>query len=141
MGARDRRPGGRSTSRIWRWKVDKDIELYRFYLDVSVKATVFLLTVTGATASYVLANRQDRVTALALLFPALINLCFAVLFFSSIPPSARLYREHRKTCDQLPVAAFDMRPLGAVCLIFAIVCSMAGVGLLLLTWRIAAWPR
>ena len=139
MSSDEARLRGPSEGTTSRWKVDKDIELYRFYLDVSVKAAVFLMTVTGVTTSYVLASRHDRITALALLFPALIDLSFAVLFFSSIPPATRLYREHQRTCAALGVADFDMRPLGAVCTIFGIVCGVAGLGLLLLTWHIAGW--
>jgi hypothetical protein len=33
------------------WKIDKEIDLYKFYLDIAVKAAIFLLTV----------NRCDRV--------------------------------------------------------------------------------
>ena len=55
-----------------RWKIDKDIQLYQFYLDMSVKAAVFLMTVTGAIASYALTNR-GHIPRIVLLFPALMN--------------------------------------------------------------------
>jgi hypothetical protein len=133
--AEDQDPDG--GGRTLRWKIDKDIELYRFYLDVSVKAAVFLMTVTGATASYVLSNQKSRVSGLALLFPALIDVCFAVLFFYSIGEATRLFEDHTRTSKQLGIDPFNMAPLRAVCLIFFLMCIVAGLGLVLLSWQIA----
>ena len=115
-----------------RWKVDKDLELYRFYLDISVKAAVFLMTVTGATASYVLSNERRDVSGVALIFPALMNTGFAVLFFYSIREAKRLFRLHKKACGELGVPEFNMKPLIAVCRIFCLMFGVTAVGLLLL---------
>jgi hypothetical protein len=115
-----------------RWKIDKDLELYRFYLDMSVKAAVFLMTVTGATASYVLSNARSHVSGVALTFPALMNAGFAVLFFYSIREAKRLFCLHKEACRELGVPAFNMNPLRAVCEIFCLMCGAAAVGLLLL---------
>lgn len=53
-----------------RWKLDKDIQVYLFYLDVSVKTSVFLMAVTGGIASYVL-SKPVGPPILALPFPAI----------------------------------------------------------------------
>jgi hypothetical protein len=115
-----------------RWKIDKDLELYRFYLDVAIKAAVFLMGVTGAIASYVLATTAGRVLSLALLFPALMNAGFTVLFFASRDEAGKLAAAHKKTCDDLHIAPFNMDPLRAVCTIFCLMCAAATVGLLAL---------
>jgi hypothetical protein len=115
-----------------RWKIDKDIELYRFYLDVSVKAAVFLMGVTGAIASYVLSNPRNHIVSVALAFPALMNAGFAVLFFYSIREAKRIAKLHKEACIELGVSEFNMNPLRSVCQIFGFMCGVATVGLLLI---------
>lgn len=114
-----------------RWKIDKDIELYRFYLDISVKAAVFLMGITGAIASYVLSNTEGRIVSIALAFPALMNAGFAVLFFYSIREAKRLSDLHKEACKELQVSEFNMNPLKAVCQIFSLMFSVAALALLL----------
>jgi hypothetical protein len=115
-----------------RWKIDKDIELYRFYLDVSVKAAVFLMGVTGAIASYVLSNPGNQIVSIALAFPALMNAGFAVLFFYSSIEANRIANLHKEACAELGVSEFNMNPLRSVCQIFCLMCGVATVGLLLI---------
>ena len=115
-----------------RWKIDKDIQLYQFYLDMSVKVAVFLMTVTGAMASYVLTNSRGHVPGITLLFPAGMNLGFAVLFAFSIKEAKNLFNEHRKTCKGLEISAFNMGPLKSVCQIFCGMCAVATIGLVLI---------
>lgn len=115
-----------------RWKIDKDLELYRFYLDMSVKVAVFVMTVTGAIASYVLSNSASRVSKIGLLFPALMNAGFAVLFFYSIRQAQVLFDDHKSECEELGIADFHMGPLKSVCQIFCLMCSVATIGLFLL---------
>jgi hypothetical protein len=121
-----------------RWKIDKDVELYRFYLDISVKAVTFLMIVTGAIASYVLKDTSVHMSSISLAFPAIINAGFAVLFFYSIRESKRLFQYHKESCKQLGVPEFNMDPLRAACQIFSMMCAIAALGLLLLiiyTWK------
>jgi hypothetical protein len=115
-----------------RWKIDKDLELYQFYLDVSVKGAVFLMTVTGAIASYILSNPRSHIANIALTFPAVMNAGFAVLFFYSIGESNRMFELHKETCRELGIAAVNMKPLRSVCQLFALMFSVAAVGLILL---------
>lgn len=115
-----------------RWKIDKDIELYSFYLDVSVKASVFLMAVTGAIASYILSKPENPIVALALAFPAVVNAGFAVLFFYSIAQAKRIARVHVETSKALGVPEFNMNPLKSVCEIFCLMCAVATVGLVAL---------
>jgi hypothetical protein len=115
-----------------RWKIDKDIELYRFYLDVSVKASVFLMAVTGGIASYVLSQPVGPIISIALAFPAVVNAGFTVLFFYSITEAERIARVHIEACKEVGVREFNMNPLKSVCQIFCLMCAVATVGLLLL---------
>ena len=113
-----------------RWRIDKEIALYQFYLDIAVKAAIFLMAVSGAIASYVLANTDKPVLSLALAFPALMNAGFAILFFYSTAESRRLFELHAEASRELAVPEFNLGPLRAVCLLFSLICSTATVGLL-----------
>lgn len=115
-----------------RWKIDKDIELYRFYLEVSVKAAAFLMGVTGAIASYVLSNPRYHVVWVALVFPALMNTGFAGLFLYSSKEAKRIAKLHKEACIELGVSDFNMNPLKSVCRIFGFMCGVATVSLLLI---------
>jgi uncharacterized membrane protein YbjE (DUF340 family) len=115
-----------------RWRIDKDLEVYRFYLDVSVKTVVFLMAVTGAIVSYVLSNASSHVSTAALLFPILMNAGFAALFVYSRTEAKRLFRLHTEACQELELPPFNMNPLRAVCEIFSVMCTAATIGLVLL---------
>jgi hypothetical protein len=115
------------TPETLRWKIDKDLALYQFYLDMSVKAAVFLMTVTGAIASYAMTNRFPR---FVMAFPALMNGGFAMLFFYSIRRAKELSRDQVEESTKLGVSPFNMDPLKALCQIFWLVCSAATVLLL-----------
>jgi hypothetical protein len=117
---------------ILRWKIDKDIELYKFYLDVSVKGAVFLMAVSGAIASYVLSKPGGMIISIALSFPAIVNAGFAVLFFYSRIEAKRIELVHIETSRELGVPEVNMKPLRSICKIFCLMCLVATVGLLFL---------
>jgi hypothetical protein len=115
-----------------RWKIDRDIELYKFYLDVSVKGAIFLMAVSGAIASYVLSKPGGTIISIALAFPAIVNAGFTVLFFHSITEAKRIEQVHIEASKELGVPEVNMKPLRSVCKIFCVMCGAATVGLLLL---------
>ena len=128
MSIHDEKPEDNATT--LRWKIDKEIDLYKFYLDIAVKATIFLMTVTGAIASYVLANTRTPILGLALIFPAVMNAGFSLLFYFSISESRRLFNLHAKASKDLEIPEFNMGPLPSVCQLFSLLCGVATVGLL-----------
>jgi hypothetical protein len=115
-----------------RWKLERDIEVYRFYLDVSVKASIFLMAVTGGISSYVLSKSDSPIISVALAFPAIINAGFAVFFFYSIREARRIAQVHTDVCRTLGVPEFNLKPLRSVCQIFCLMSAVATAGLLLL---------
>lgn len=117
---------------ILRWNIDKDVELYKFYLDVSVKAAVFLMAVTGAIASYVLSQPHNKIISIALAFPAIVNTGFTVLFFYSVIEAKRMAQVHIEASRELGVPEINMNPLRSLCAIFGLMCAVATVGLLFL---------
>jgi hypothetical protein len=115
---------------MWR-KLEKDIDLYKFYLDIAIKTAVFAFGITGALVSYYFSSRQPLV-GYALLFPAVMNGGFSVLFHASIDASRKLKESHERTCGELGLPPFDMRPLPSVCVIFASMYLLAAIGLLII---------
>ena len=114
-----------------RWEIDKDIDLYKFYLDLSVKVVAFLMATTGALTSYYFSQPASPLFALSLLFPALMNAGFAVLFGFSIERAREIQKDHVATSQKLGVEPFDMNPLRSICQLFCWMCSLATLGLLL----------
>jgi len=94
------------------------------------------MTVTGAIASYVLANSRTPILGAALIFPAVMNAGFSMLFYFSISESRRLSDLHGKASKDLDVPEFNMCPLRSVCQLFSLLCGVATLGLLGLgcTW-------
>ena len=114
---------------MWR-KLEKDIDLYKFYLDISIKTAIFVFGITGALVSYYFSGKQS-LAVYALLFPAVMNCEFFILFRASIAASNKLRDSHEHTCRQLELQpAFDMNPLPSVCMIFSSMYFLATVGLL-----------
>lgn len=57
------------------------VELYKFYLDLVVKVTVFYYAVTGAILTYYFQHAIDRVARFALLLPFVFSLAIGGIFF------------------------------------------------------------
>ncbi len=56
----------------WR-ELDKDVDLYKFYLDLLLKAGAFVLGITGALTSYYFAHEKDVLIVYSLLLPVVVN--------------------------------------------------------------------
>jgi hypothetical protein len=112
---------------ILRWEIDRDIELYKFYLDVSVKGAV-----SGGIASYVLSKPSGTIISIALAFPAIVNAGFTILFFYSMDEARRMEHVHFEASKKLGVTEVNMKPLRSVCAIFCLMCAIASAGLFFL---------
>src|ERR1700759_4981331 len=103
---------------VLRWKLEQDIQTYRFYLDVGVKASIFLMAVTGGIVSYVLSNTNTRIIAISLAFPSLLNAGFAVFYAYSVIEARRIQEVQAEISRALGLPIVNMRPLRAVCQLF-----------------------
>lgn len=75
--------------------LEKDIDLYKFYLDVSLKLSIFVFGTTGAIVSYQQASlSRSPLIGLSLIFPLLLNLGFAIICKTGVRPAVELAREH-----------------------------------------------
>src|SRR5262245_40001045 len=68
-----------------------ELDLYKFYLDISVKGALFAFGITGALVSFILTYR-DQVPALkfALVLPLILNGGFCYLFYWSAINSKKM---------------------------------------------------
>ena len=115
-------------------RYEREIDLYKFYLDISVKASLFAFGVTGALLSYYFTNREDNEFLVwSLSLPMILNAGFFVLFFASIRASTKMTCDHENTCKQLnDIEAFDTNPLPALCKILSFMYGLVTIGLFFL---------
>jgi hypothetical protein len=57
------------------------VDLYKFYLDIVVKVTVFYYAITGAILTYYFQHTFDGVARFALLLPFVFSLVIGCIFF------------------------------------------------------------
>jgi len=108
----------------------QDVDLYKFYLDISVKAALFVFGISGALVSYFFSSNAKDVVVYALVFPLILNVGFFVLFHASIKASSEMRDVHKQTSKALEgVEAYDMEPLPSVCRILSYMYLLAAAGL------------
>jgi len=56
------------------------VDLYKFYLDLSIKVNVFYYAITGAILTYYFQHSADRFTRYSLLLPIAFSLAIGALF-------------------------------------------------------------
>jgi hypothetical protein len=118
-----------------RWLIDKDLELYGAYLDITLKATAFVLAISGGIVSYFLLNRdKDEWIWLSLLLPFMINCGFFFLSWHSIRVASEIKTRHRKNwaAAELDGKAYDLGPLGSMLKISSMILVLTNIGILLL---------
>lgn len=117
-----------------RWELEQDLVLYRFYLDLVLKAALFLFAITGGICSYYLANRDSEpLLVYALLLPIIVNLGFSVLCGLSVGNAEVMRSRHHELCRKEGIhLAWEMRPLPMLLRLFAVVYWTIAVALLVL---------
>jgi hypothetical protein len=114
---------------LWR-RFEREVDLYKSYLDLALKASLFAFGITGAMASYVLKNESPSILVWSLLLPIILNAGFFLLFKGSVKASTQMIRDHHATCESLgTVRAFDMRPLPNLCRILSFMYLLVSLGL------------
>jgi hypothetical protein len=115
-------------------RYETEIDLYKFYLDIAIKGSLFAFGLTGALLSYYFTNyEKNPMLVWALPLPILLNAGLCVLFRASIHASTHMMIDHEETCKQLHhLKAFDTNPLPAVCKIFSAMYGLVAAGLTIL---------
>lgn len=114
-------------------RFSSEIEMYKFHLDIAIKAGLFVFGITGAIISYLLANLDQSIALLSLAVPLLLNGGFMMIFFLGIFAAIKMEENHKTTCAELPIKPYDMRPLAGVCITMSLLCAVVTTGIVVLT--------
>lgn len=117
-----------------RWELEQDLGLYKFYLELVLKAALFLFAITGGICSYYLANRDaEPLLVYSLLLPVIVNVGFALLCGLSASDAQVMRDRHYQLCEREGVhLAWEMRPLPMLLKLFSVVYAVIAVALLAL---------
>lgn len=110
-------------------------DLYKFYLELAVKVNVFYYAITGGIASFCFAQPQVAYAKWALLLPALMSACFAMVFAWAAPFAAALRDENYTLAEKLGIEApHEFGPLVFMLWIFAALQTISAIGIVVLLW-------
>lgn len=113
------------------WKeFDKNIDLYKFYLEIVLKTSIFIFGITGAIVSYYLSNTSKPLVKLSLVLPLIMNTGFTYLCFKGASFANILDRDHEILSEELGTRlALTFSPLHEVLRLFTILYALVSVGL------------
>jgi hypothetical protein len=116
------------------WKeFDKSIDLYKFYLDMVLKASIFIFGITGAIVSYYFSNTNKPLIKLSLVLPLIMNAGFTYLCLKGSSFADILDKEHEKLSEELGTRLFfTLSPLHEVLRLFTVLYALASIGLVVL---------
>lgn len=118
-----------SSELLWR-QYQQNVDLYKFYMDLTIKFNVFFYAVTGAIVSFALTQRDGNdLIRFALLLPLVMSLSFAGFFVYGGILMRILRRETFSIRDALNLqAAPDVGVLSVLLYLFAFVFLLIAVG-------------
>ena len=117
---------------IWR-ELEKDIDLYKFYLDVIIKSAIFVFGITGGIISYYFANESKPLIQYSLIFPTIMNGGFFLICVFSIKFTETLKNDHYRVCEKAGVLIpYEMSPLSNILRLFSVMYGLSTVGLVIL---------
>ena len=101
------------------------VDLYKFYLDLTIKANVFYYAVTGAILSYYFQGASDGVARYALVLPIVMSLALGGVHWYSSKLIAVVRQEifdirdelSLKTCPEFLVLTIFLRVMGSIMLL------------------------
>lgn len=117
---------------LWR-QYELHIDLYKFYLDIALKANVFFYVITGGILTFYFAHSSERLIKYSLLLPIVLSMALGGVFIHG----SKLLRVTRKdimyTRDALGLrVAPDVRVLAGFLQISAIVFFVVTASMVLL---------
>jgi hypothetical protein len=113
------------------WKqIEKDIELYKFYLELLLKSAVFVFAITGGIVSYFFSNEGKPLMTLSLFIPILMNLGFFLICLFSHKFAVVLKKEHYRLCKTAGIMVpYEMSPLPNMLSLFSVLYGIVVVGI------------
>lgn len=117
------------TEILWK-QYQQNIDLYKFYMELTIKFNVFFYAVTGAIISYVLSQLNgNNLIQYALILPLVMSLCFGGFFVYGAVLMRVLRRETFNIRDILQLqAAPDVGVLSVLLYVFSFIFLMIAIG-------------
>lgn len=114
---------------LWR-QYQQNVDLYKFYMDLTIKFNVFFYAVTGAILSFALAQHNGNdLIRFSLLLPLAMCACFSGFFIYGGVLMRVLRRETFAIRDSLKLqAAPDVGVLSVLLYLFAFVYLLIAIG-------------
>lgn len=113
------------------WKqYQQNVDLYKFYMDLTIKFNVFFYAVTGAIISFALTEHNgNELIRYSLLLPLVMSLCFSGFFVYGGVLMRVLRQETFSIRDTLKLqAAPDVGVLSVLLYLFAFVYLLIAIG-------------
>src|SRR5690348_9275915 len=113
------------------WRVvEKDLDLYKFYLEILLKAAAFVVGITGAMTSYYFAHQTEHLIVYSLLLPFVINGGVFLICTFSVHFAETMRRTHYQLCKDAGVSpAYEMAPLPNFLRLCSVMFGMITVGI------------
>lgn len=111
-------------------KLEKDLDLYKFYLDILLKAAAFILGITGAVTSYYFAHAREKYIVYSLILPFIINIGFLLICSFGAGFAETLKNDHYQVCSDAGVEPpYEMSPLVGFLYLCAVTSGIIAAGL------------
>lgn len=117
-----------------RWKeYNLHIDLYRYYLDLGLKANLFFYLITGTILGFYLTHPEVRYKKIALLLPILMSLALGGIFIHGAILWIRVSRIIRETRKELHIKkAPDINLMTVLLVVFGFIFLVVGASMVLL---------
>lgn len=120
-------------------RYETEIDLYKFYMDMSIKGALFAFGLTGALLSYFFTHRaKDKSLVWAICLPVILNAGFFILFRASVRASTKMTEHHNATSRKLNLDPFDTNPLPSLCRILSWMYGLVTIGLIIVMFKYSA---
>lgn len=119
----------------WR-ELEKDFDLYKFYIELLLKVALFVFGITGAMVSFYFLHTSEPLMVYSLVLPLIMNCGFCILCFFSAPLAKRRNKDHFTLCEKLDYTLpHDMNTLPFLIELFAVMYLLSTIGLTVLLVR------
>ncbi len=87
------------------WRIfDRNVDLYKFYIDLILKSAIFVFGVTGALISYTVGNILDKsgiLVSVSLFIPLILNAGLCLILYKGTEPAEYLKNQHENLSERL----------------------------------------
>lgn len=109
------------------------VDLFKFYIDITIRINIFYYAITGAILSYYLSHSSEPLIKYSLLLPVGMSLAFLLLFIIGMILLEVSRREVFSIRDELGlIAAPEFRVLSLILAIFSFLFLVVAIAMIVL---------